>query len=363
MRIAIDARELCHRPTGVGRYLAELLIEWAGHARARRHEWLIYAHRQPSVPPTYRAGVRVLPGEGGTRWEQWTLSRGLAADRPDVLFSPGYTAPLLAPCPIVLAVHDVSFAAHPEWFAFREGLRRRLATRWAARRARTILTISEFSRTEIARHLSIGADRVWVISPGMRSLAPTAPRAREPMVLYVGSIFARRHVDRLLRTFAERVAPGLPQATLEIVGEDRSHPRVDLGGQAARLPTAVQSRVRLRSYVDDGTLGDLYARASVFAFLSEYEGFGLTPLEALAAGVPPLMLDTPLAREVHGPAAHYIPWSPDFDAPLAEALASLLTTETARQEILRHAPEVLARYRWDRAAALTLDAIEEAGGA
>ena len=50
----------------------------------------------------------------------------------------------------------------------------------------------------------------------------------------------------------------------------------------------------------------LYARASVFAFLSEYEGFGLTPLEALAAGVPPVVLDTPVAREVYGPAARYV---------------------------------------------------------
>jgi glycosyltransferase involved in cell wall biosynthesis len=350
MRIAIDARELCHRPTGVGRYLAELLIEWAGHPEARRHEWLIYAHRPPSVPPTYRSAVRVLPGAGGTRWEQWTLSRTLASDRPDVLFSPAYTAPLFAPCPIVLAVHDVSFAAHPEWFAVREGLRRRFTTRWAARRAKTILTISEFSRSEIGRLLSIGGNRVRVIYPGMRSLAAGA-RAREPMVLYVGSIFARRHVDRLIRVFAERVAPVLPAATLEI---DRV---------VAQLPAALGNRVRLRSYVDDETLGDLYSRASVFTFLSEYEGFGLTPLEALAAGVPPLVLDTPVAREVHGQAAQYLRWSPGIDEPLAEALALLLTNEAARREILEHAPEVLARYRWDRAAALTLESIEEAGGA
>ena len=116
MRVAVDGRELTGKPTGVGRYLRELLTEWGKSANARRHEWVVYAPEMPDVPPTLARHVRVLPGSGGTAWEQWTLSRALAADRPDVLFAPGYTAPLTAPCPVAVAIHDVSFAAHPEWF-------------------------------------------------------------------------------------------------------------------------------------------------------------------------------------------------------------------------------------------------------
>ena len=65
-------------------------------------------------------------------------------------------------------------------------------------------------------------------------------------------------------------------------------------------------RIRARQYVSDAELSALYARASAFAFLSEYEGFGLTPLEAMAAGIPVVVLDTEVAREIYGPAAEYV---------------------------------------------------------
>ena len=119
MRIAVDARELHGRPTGVGRYLGELLAEWGQAAEARRHSWTLYAHARPAIGAPWSESVRVVDGSGGTAWEQWHLSRALSKDRPDVLFAPGYTAPLTAPAPTVLTVHDVSFFAHPEWFSFR----------------------------------------------------------------------------------------------------------------------------------------------------------------------------------------------------------------------------------------------------
>src|SRR5687767_11650633 len=148
MNIAVDARELAGHPTGVGRYLAELLEQWAASADARRHRWRFFAHEPIVVPAPFQDGVTVLPGSGGTRWEQWTLPRALAPERPDVLFAPGYSAPLTAPCPTAVTIHDVSFSAHPEWFSFREGTRRRALTAWSARRARVVVTVSAFSRAE-----------------------------------------------------------------------------------------------------------------------------------------------------------------------------------------------------------------------
>jgi glycosyltransferase involved in cell wall biosynthesis len=361
--VAVDARELCGKPTGVGRYLHELLAEWAASAEARRHAWTLYAPSIPRVPEAFVERVAVLPGAGGTRWEQWTLARGLAAARPDVLFAPGYSAPLTAPCPTVLAIHDVSFAARPGWFSAREGARRRAVTRWSARRARIVLTISEFSRHEIERHLGIAPGRIRVTVPGVRRPPAAVDGPREPIVLYVGSIFARRHVDVLIDAFAAHVAPAVPGARLVIVGENRLPVPTALDRVLAGLSSAVRPRIEVRSYVDEATLAGLYSGARVFAFLSEYEGFGLTPVEAMAHGVAPVVLDTPVAREVNGPAAAYLPLDDALPGTLGRTLVTLLTSEAARVKLVNEAPAVLARYDWGRTAAATLAALEEAAGA
>jgi glycosyltransferase involved in cell wall biosynthesis len=211
MKIAIDARELAGRRTGVGRYLAELLNEWAASDAATKHEWLLYSHQPLRVPAAFAASVRLHLGSGGTQWEQITLARAVAADRPAVLFAPGYTAPLRVSLPIALTIHDVSFFAHPEWFAFREGMRRRVMTRFSAARARVVITDSGFSRDEIARHVGVARAKIRVVPLGIRrQAAKSKENIREPVVLFVGSIFRRRHVDTLIEAFATRVVPQVP---------------------------------------------------------------------------------------------------------------------------------------------------------
>ena len=108
--------------------------------------------------------------------------------------------------------------------------------------------------------------------------------------------------------------------------------------------------------VPDAELADLSARASVFAFLSEYEGFGLTPLEALAAGVPIVVLDTAVAREVYGTAADFV--QRDDIEGTAAALRRYLTSPTDRAAQLARAPAVLSRYSWADAADRTLEHLE-----
>ena len=229
MRIGIDARELCGRATGVGRYLAGLLLEWA-RGRGGAPDFVLYAPEAIALPLDARKfRTRIVPGKPGTWWEQVTLPREARADSLDVWFAPGYTAPLRLRVPVVVAIHDLSFVAHPEWFTIREGARRRWMVRHTAAAAAAVITISEFSRRELIERLEVEAARIHVVPPGVgtgdwgtrgqrtekasagssgatRSQASANPMSSSQVpespsphrVLFVGSIFNRRHVPELI---------------------------------------------------------------------------------------------------------------------------------------------------------------------
>ena len=370
MRIGIDGRESLGQPTGVGRYLAKLCGEWTRSAAYAGHELLVYTPHDAAAG-TYETastdtGARLtgitVPGGGGFWWEQTTLARRVAADRLDVFFGPGYSVPLALGIPLVVTLHDVSFIAHPEWFGWREGPRRRWLAARSAAAARTVVAVSEFSRREILTHLNLAPTRVRVVHNGVTALAGAERRAADtpaaaatPLILHVGALFARRHLPVLLAAF-ERVVRDVPGAELAIVGPDRTRPREDLQGIAEA--SGIASRVAFLSYVADAELAALYRRAAVFAWLSEYEGFGLAPLEALAAGVPVVAADTPVAREVYGEAARRVPL--DDPGAVAAAIVEVLTRRSVRETLIEQARPLLARYTWARAAADTFTILQDA---
>jgi glycosyltransferase involved in cell wall biosynthesis len=364
VRVGIDARELCGQPTGVGRYLSGLLAEWSRDEFARRHEFVLYSHRPLDLAlDGRRFSLRQIPGAGRFWWEQQLLPQVVKHDHLDVFFAPGYTAPLFLKCRLVVTIHDVSFAAHPEWFTWREGLRRRTMCRRAAAAADAVITDSQFSRREIVERLGVPEGRVHVVLPGIsaqkvrlkpNTTSDTASDATSaPRVLYVGSIFNRRHVPELIRGFAA-LARRRPAVRLDLVGDNRTYPRQNIVGAIAA--ERLDGRAVWRQYVPDAELEALYEDARAFVFLSEYEGFGLTPLEALAAGVPPLLLDTAVAREICGDAALYV--NRGETAAIADALERLLFDADIRDTIMNCAAPVLSRYDWPRAARETLRILE-----
>ena len=358
LRIGIDARELMGDVTGVGRYLGEILTRWTARADSNRRQFYLYAPEP--LPLTFAPDTTVLrvAGQGsgrGTWWEQTHLRRAIRRDPLDAFFAPAYTAPLGLSMPMAVTIHDISFVAHPEWFRPREGLRRRLLTRRAAHAAAVVFTDSEFSKSELETRLGVAPSRLVVIPPGVTSRAGAAAErpAREPLVLFVGTLFNRRRLPDLIAAFA-LATRDIAAARLVVVGSDRTWPPQDLPSVAAQH--GVGGRVEFRSYANDDELNGLYRRASVFAFLSEYEGFGMTPLEAMSADVPAVVLDTAVAREVYGNAVLFA--APGDIAATAETIRRLLTDPSAAAGILRSAPSVLARYSWDFAADQTLEHLE-----
>jgi alpha-1,3-rhamnosyl/mannosyltransferase len=226
------------------------------------------------------------------------------------------------------------------------------------------VTISEFSASEIARHLGVDRGRIRLARPGPPANADAEVRLRPAesdtggrrrvSVLYVGSLFTRRRIPDLLRAFVH-VRTRHPDARLVLVGDNRTQPPIDPRGLARDL--GIASAVDWHEYVDDATLARLYADATVFVFLSEYEGFALTPFEAIAHGAPPVLLDTPIAREVYGDAARLTTADP---AAIADAIAGLLEDDAARRSLLAAGRQRLAALSWRDPAAAILAALEEA---
>ncbi|MEX2273451.1 MAG: glycosyltransferase family 1 protein [Vicinamibacterales bacterium] len=360
LAVAVDARELAGHVTGVGVYLLNLLREWLPREDVRIS---LISHRHLSqdvsaLPGVDRAHLIVRPDRtGGTLWEQLVLGGSASRSLADVLFAPAYSAPLVTSLPTVVAIHDVSFAAHPEWFKPLERVRRNFITPRSARRAKAVITISEFSAREIETRLGVPRARIRVIPPGApaRHGAPIPVGSRDPLVVFVGSIFDRRHVPDLISAFA-MAARERADARLLIAGANRTWPQQDIPALIAASGAA--PRITWLESPSNARIADALSRASAGAFLSEYEGFALTPFEALAHAVPSVMLDTPVAREVYGDAALYVRQG---DIPgTAAALLRLLDDPAERAAIVNRAAPLWDRYDWGRAASDTLQVLREA---
>lgn len=357
IHIGIDAREIAGTPTGVGRYLAGVLQQWSREGWP--HRVSLFLHRDPpewATSLTFPCSIVLAPARSaGTWWEQRQLPALAARASVDVLLSPAYTAPLRLRCPSVVIIHDVSFFAQPGGFRWREGLRRRVITRASARRAAAVVTVSAFSAEEISRHVGLDTSQIILAPQGAPAWrgGPPGPQ-RDPLVLSVGTLFQRRHLPELLQAMA-LVRGRVGNARLVVVGGNQIHPPIDPVSLARSL--GLEDAFTWKPYVSDAELDALYGAARAFAFLSDYEGFAMTPMEAAARGVPSVLLDTPVAREVYADAALRVP----LDVPtIASALTLLLADDGAHAAAVTRGRARLGAYTWSHTAAVLREAVERA---
>lgn len=363
MRIAVDARELTGEPTGVGRVLAGILDSWPDD-----DEILLYA-RAP-VPWRFLRGrrrarvIRGARGLPGALWEQTVLPLALRRDRVAVLFSPGYSMPVAAPCQAVVGMHDCASEATPWEFGLRERWRRRWAARVASRRAAFLITGSRFSADEIHRWYGTQRRRVvtapYGLAAGFGDVAPgDVDRVRERYgipdrsVLFVGAPLARRNLAGLIEVVGE-LRRERPELRLCVVGPERR----DSWRLRARpdAPHTVEA-VQWLGYVPEEDLAAVYAAATVMAYPSQYEGFGFPVLEALACG-------TPVVASVAGSLGEIFrgrAWLVDNDrAAWRAALARLIDDDEERQRWLASAQPWARQRRWGPAARLVRQLLVDA---
>jgi glycosyltransferase involved in cell wall biosynthesis len=364
MRLGIDGRELVGGArTGIGRYVREVLRA----ASARGWRSTVYGEASSALADALPGVTLTRLAAPGTRWwDQVALPRALARDGAHVFLSPYYKGPVVAPCPVVLTVHDLYFIGY--------GGRRPLrdaalvaAARLYARRARAIVTDSERSRRAVVERL--GADPAKVTAIGVAvgaEFVPTpltdAARARCAVggsyVLYVGNFGPHKNVDGLLRAWAS-----LP-ATLR-----GAHRLVLAGGDAARRPQLealaraldVASTVAFPGPIDDADLPGLYSACTAFVLPSLDEGFGLPAVEAMACGAPVIVSDRGALPEVAGPGAAVVDLG--AEGALAAALARVLLHPEHREALRRRGRARAADFAPARTAGRVLDLLESVADA
>lgn len=287
-------------------------------------------------------------------WEQLAQPWALRRDRVELLHAPVYVGPLIHRCPVVVTIHDLTFFRHPELFP--PGNRRYLQrmTQATASRASRIIVDSASTRNDVTELLDVPLERIDVIYPGVSCnridrLDPEEIRALRvrlgldnDYVLFVGTLEPRKNITLLLDAWSLLASRHGLHPTLVIVGgKGWFYEELDARVRALGLTDSV----RFVGYVPDDELASWYAAATLFVFPSLYEGFGFTPLEAMASGVPVLTSNRSSLPEVVGDAGMVLP--PDDPTSWADTIAMLLSSPEKRAAMVEAGYRQAASFSWD----------------
>ncbi len=300
-------------------------------------------------------------------WEEFVLPRRARRWGADLLHGPAFMLPSGWRGPAIVTIHDCAFLRYPETILPLKRAWYRYAIPRSARRANLILTDSEAARRDIIELMKIPGDKVRAIPLGVdprfyRENIPDEIIAQvrkkhglpDCYILFVGVIEPRKNLVTLLRAFDQARGKGLKE---NLVLAGRPGWGMDLNSLLMETPE-IRDAVHVLGFVEDAEMPALYAGASVFAYPSLYEGFGLPVLEAMAAGTPVIVSDDAALVELAGEAGFVLP------ARDAEAWGDCLLRMTSDSGILKlHREQGLARaahFTWENTAHLTLMAYHDA---
>lgn len=325
--------------SGVGVYSRELLNGLVATDFAEGWDWFFRSQRYLrahllKLPPQVR--IRRLSGNKGDRTAP--LFHGLNQRLPELRFARQ-----------IATFHDL-FVLSGDYSTpdFRE--RFAAQARDAASAADLIIAVSDFTAAQVEHHLNVPASRIRVIHHGVLPRPSDSDIPREKVILCVGALQKRKNQIALVRAF--RAAP--PDWTLVLAGSE--------GYEAQALLRAVADspahrRIHVTGYISDAEIAQCYAKASIFAFPSLDEGFGMPALEAMAAGIPVIAGNRGSLPEICGDAALLI--DPARDEELAHAVSLLTTDDDLRMKMIAGGKAHAANFRWDAAVEKTIEVYRE----
>ena len=289
-------------------------------------------------------------------WFDFSIPRKLKQLDADVFLSPDGYLSLRTNVKQLPVIHDLNFEAYPEDLPKWESKYYRSHFPKFARKGARVVTVSEFSKGDIAERYGVNPDRIDVVYNGVNdSFRPLAEPEKQafrdawtdgqPYFVYVGAQTPRKNLQGLFAAFDRYCASDAPEAKLLIVGEKMFWNRTMT---AAWERFANKDRVVITGRLDAEKLNAAVASAHAMTFVSYYEGFGIPILEAFAAGTPLLIANATALPEIAGDAALQAdPFDPEA---LAQQMVRLMTDETLRGELVKKGLQRVADFSWDRTA-------------
>ena len=363
--LTIGVNALYLLPGGVGGteiYLRGVLAGLAEIDPVNRY--VIFTNRETGADlaparPNFRVAQQAVLATSRPRrilWEQTVLALEAARRGLDVMWNPGFTAPLLAPCPQVTMFHDLQHKRHPENFRWFDLPVWQYFLFWSAHISRLLLAPSQATAGDLKRYYRLPEGKVRVAQHGVDSafFGIAARRQPERFLLAVSTLHPHKNLDALLRAFAV-FRQRHPDFRLMVSG---------LHGFSAgylhnlRDALGLGDAVDFPGWIPREELYGLFARAWAFVYPSLFEGFGLPVLEALAAGVPTACSAIEPLNSIAGDAA--LRFDPRDQRALLEAMYRITEDDELRRKLASEGPARASHFSWRYTAQITLEALEDA---
>ncbi|MFH1182955.1 MAG: glycosyltransferase family 1 protein [Candidatus Moraniibacteriota bacterium] len=381
LKIGVNALFLRKVDTGIGRVTKSLLAELA--RSDKENSYFLYTDRRVDFhfPANFRikiSGSSFYRREDlvkQTFWERITLAREAEKDQLDVFFSPYNSATRFKNIPNLVLLHDVIWKVLSGTYLY--NFRRKIyaqQTFEAVKAAKKVLTVSEFSRREINKHLGIDLELIRVIGAGVsedfkpqdkndKRVIQTLNKLKinSPYIFYIGGFESRKNVAMLIKAFAKlgkHYKNNLKNRILVIGGEvpTVSSPLIDdVMGIVQSL--GLGSQVKFIGKLTDEELASVYNGADFFVFPSLYEGFGLTVLEAMACGVPIIASQIGAIQEVAQDTVHY--FHPEREDELVQSMNRFLTDQVIKEELRVRARNRAREFNWSKPARILLEELKK----
>jgi glycosyltransferase involved in cell wall biosynthesis len=362
VRIAVDARPLCHPYTGIGRYTAELLSRLVSMG----HEWYLYSDRKYPVPIwdqgniNYRWGNNSLPSFGSL-FSQVMFPVWSRKDDIDLFWSPRHHLPVLLGGKIgtIVSIHDLVWMRSGDTMTrFGRLLEKTLMPR-SVRKADRVVAVSQYTKNDLINYLGVPADKIaYIPNASFLPVMENGPHKicmdkKNAYFLFVGTEEPRKNIAGLLAAYKQYVDDNLDFFRLKVVagkgwGEvsiSKLIEEFDLSGHVDRY-----------EFIDEQTLKLIYQNAYALLIPSFYEGFGLPAVEALSQGVPVITSRDSAMEEVAGKAAILV--DPYNIGEMAEAMKEISTDKSLYESLCRNAMDRSLVYSWDASSKQLFDVFQ-----